>query len=253
MASALTTPLGPRPTHRAPTNAALLKAAAQARDTGPAFRPPDTTARNAHRTNTRQEMLDALRGQFEWMEGDLRQRNGRTVMAHDVADRGLSLRDWLMVGKASGRGLKMDFKEAAAIQPAIAAAKRAGVADDHLIFNIAVDSGTPYFVRKIRAAFPSTLINLSVSGNSPAAITAARQAADDARKAERELGLPPGPIAFPMDANGLTRQAVRRLREKGDVAVWNNPDVWSPPDIAATKRELISWGVNGMIDLRTKH
>ena len=74
-------------------------------------------ASNAHLTNTPDELEVALKGNFNFLEGDIRlNANGVPVMAHDAEQKtGLTLSDWLRIGKASERGLKADVKSSAAL------------------------------------------------------------------------------------------------------------------------------------------
>ncbi len=73
-------------------------------------------AKNAHRTNTREQFEAALKSGANWFEGDVRlEIDGSGIeMRHDQAHESgdnLTLREWLTMGKASGRGLKLDVKE----------------------------------------------------------------------------------------------------------------------------------------------
>lgn len=208
-------------------------------------------ARNAHRTNTIPELRMALASDSDWFEGDVRMHAGRSVMAHDAhrANGALSLRDWIEVGAASGRGLKLDFKDVAAIDDALRMLRAANVPAHRIIFNVAgggSDVGRSRAsleqLRRIRATYPDAIINLDPGSPPYDAACIARVV-----RVARQLG---GRVMFPLDARAVTRDAVRELRQVGRVAVWNDPRTFDPGDIAATTRRMRALGIDGMIDLR---
>lgn len=232
----------------APTRAALLTLA---HATGAATWPIDgdiANARNAHRTNTAAELQAALAGDFDWLEGDVRMRGGEAVLAHGAPDGdALPLAEWLAVGQASKRGLKLDFKDARALEPARRLVQQAGIAEERLILNVAIAGPGRAHVsagelRALRTAFPKAILNLD-PGPAPyddAAIARAVRVA-------RELG---GRVMFPIEAQHASARVIRGLRKGGRVAIWNDPRKSDCGDIGAATKRFRAMGANGMIDLR---
>jgi hypothetical protein len=212
-------------------------------------------ARNAHRTNLVPELRRALAGPFDWFEGDIRMRGADPVMAHDADQVGaaMTLDDWIKVGAPSGRGLKLDCKDASVIEPAIAKL-RGKVPDDRVLFNVAVGVHSPAAARAsssqladIRAAFPSAVINLD-----PGPAPYDPRDIANVIKVARAVG---GKVMFPLDAKALAdtpanRAMIDQLRAVGRVAVWNDPATFAPGDVDATTKRFRAMGVNGTIDLR---
>jgi hypothetical protein len=204
-------------------------------------------ARNKHVTNRLGELRDGLIGGYDWLEADVRVRGGVPIASHDATvDAGaLRMADWVRVGAATERGLKLDFKERAAIAPTLDLVAKAGVPDERLVINVSVlgrDGLTLAQLRRIRARFPRATINLSPDVRAYTAVCIAKAVA-----LATALG---GPVAFPLDAARLDANIVRGFRAGGRVAAWNDPARWHPRDIAATALELRAWGVDGTIDLR---
>lgn len=219
-------------------------------------------ARNAHRTNTPAELAAALRGPYDFLEGDvflehrLRWLPGEAVMDHDPqkAD-GMTLDEWLAVGAASGRGLKLDIKQAAAIPEVIRRVKAHGIPAQRLILNVQLPGGglarlfdpllklTPddRDFQALRAAFPGATIALTPQAPYTPEVLAA------AVKQARRLG---GPVMFPLRAELITPAVVAALAPAGRIAAWNDPKTYAPRDLAAERRRLQGLGVDGMIDLR---
>lgn len=207
-------------------------------------------ARNAHNTNTPDEMAEALAGNYDYLEGDVRiDRHGTVIMAHDKGDaRGMSLEEWLAIGGAAGRGLKLDFKEANAIMPALAAVHRHGIPDERLNINITVYGSrdanvTVAMLRTIRRMFPRAIINLSVSVNGYT-----REVLTHMARMARVVGQP---AMFPLRLDLVSPTVIAALRPYGKVAIWNSPEIYSPTDIDAERARLRAMSVNGTIDLRT--
>jgi hypothetical protein len=203
--------------------------------------------RNAHKTNTPYEIGQALLGDFNFLEGDVRQEaDGTIVMAHDRgALDGLSLAEWLDVGMASGRGLKLDIKESRAIMPAVLMAKAAGVPDDRLIINVTA-TGVPDAdvslaqLRAIRTIYPGAVVNLS-PGNASYPPTLMRTLA-------RLAQIVGPPVMFPLRWDLVGPNIVSALRPYGRIAIWNLPLI-VPRNIPAATAKLRAMGVDGMIDL----
>jgi hypothetical protein len=200
-----------------------------------------SVARNAHATNTREELAEALAGEFDWLEADVRLgSDGAPVLQHRLKDQvGLPLAQWLDFAMPSGRGIKLDVKEPEALPAVIEAVRRAGVPQQRLIMN--VYPGPTEQLLAVRRAFPRAIINVSPVSDTdltPADIVELQVTA-------RLLG---GPIMFPIRHDLITREAVRALRPFGRVAVWNTPELTNPSPW--TPLELRLLGVDGMIDLR---
>ncbi len=203
------------------------------------------SARNKHTTNRYDELHEGLAGPWDWLEVDVRMLQGEPVASHDEPDhRSLWMSDWIRVGAASERGLKLDFKERDAIWPTLDLVERNGVDQSRLIINVPAGDGgvPPGELQTIRSKFPESIINLSPNATlySPGVIDAMVGLA-------KQVG---GPIMFPLNAMFVTPRVVEGFKRGGRVAIWNNPTVWRPRDVAKTTARLRSWGVDGMIDLR---
>ncbi|MCW2973219.1 MAG: hypothetical protein JWN72_1492 [Thermoleophilia bacterium] len=205
-------------------------------------------ARNAHRTNTFDELRSALAGPYDWLEGDIRTRGGDVVMAHEAwQPHPLTLENWVTAGADSGRGLKLDFKDAAAIEPAMRALRDAKVPEERILFNVTLAGARNHRVtaeqlQRLRAEFPRATINLD-PGLPPYDASCIRAAIDEARA----IG---GPIMFPLENGAVTREIIEAFAAVGRVAIWNSTFNDKVDDITARARELRDWGVDGMIDLR---
>jgi hypothetical protein len=207
------------------------------------------SARNAHETNSAMQMAAALVGHYDWLEGDVRLGpSGETRMAHEKFDKdGMSYDEWLSIGIASGRGLKIDVKEAGAILPAVEAAKRRGVPAHRLIVNVTVYGDTEAQLthaqlKRIRALYPDVVINLSVTTKS--------YTPDIIHKLQKWARLAGGPVMFPLRWDAVDQGTVNALRKFGRIAIWNSPDIKSPSDIGLAAAQLRAMGVDGTIDLR---
>ena len=207
-----------------------------------------SAASNAHRTNSVAELQDALASDHDWLEGDVRMHEGRAVLAHGPAsDRSMALRDWVAVGAASRRGLKLDFKDASAIEPAARMLHDAGVPDGRIIFNVTCTgagrrAASPRALHALRARFPGAIINLD-----PGPAPYDDRSIATALSLARTIG---DPIMFPLDAAHVDERIIRAFRAGGRVAIWNDPRRHDPGDLARATRRLRHWGANGMIDLR---
>lgn len=195
---------------------------------------------NAHITDTRAQLAEGLRGDFDWLEGDVSIQDGRPVMRHRSGDRvDLLLDRWVDIVAASGRGAKFDVKDAAALPAVLELAARAGIPQHRLIFN--VTRLPPEGLQAIRRAFPDAIVNLSPV--SDADLTPADLA--ELQVAARLVG---GNVMFPIRLDLLTPDVVSALRPFGRVAIWNQPQLWDPrPD---ERTRLRAQGVDGIIDLR---
>jgi hypothetical protein len=204
-------------------------------------------ARNMHATNRMGELRAALTGDYDWLEVDVRRIDGRLVASHDrmPARDALRMEDWIRIGAATERGLKLDFKERAAVAPTLDLVTRAGIAHERLVINVPVRGDERLSLdqlRRIRRRFPRATINLSLgSGAYTARVIATAVALG------RGVG---GPVAFPLDLARVDDRIVRAFTAGGHVAIWNDPRRTPVRDRDATREQLRSWGVDGTIDLR---
>ncbi len=229
--------LGPA-TH--PDDAALLALACARPDLAWPTGRDIAVARNAHLTNTRQELVDALRSESDWLEGDVGMHDGQPVMRHAPGDAvDLTLERWLRIVATSGRGAKLDLKDADALPSMLRAIRAADIPEHRLIINVEVLPVEQ--LRSIRRAFPKAIVNLSPVADADLTdmeLVALQSAADVVR----------GNLMFPIRIDLMSADVVRALRPFGRIAVWNEPRLWNPsPNDTACLRAM---GVNGMVDLR---
>ena len=198
-------------------------------------------ARNAHVTNTIDQLRDSLRGPYNYLEGDIRTVDGVPVMRHGTHDNvDMQLAEWLEIGRESGRGLKMDIKEQGAIIPSVLLAKRAGIDASHLLVNISAKTD-PIILMAVRQIYPTATVNISPDG-------ALDQAGlDQLMKAATVVK---GAVMFPLRVDLITQNIVDQLKPHGAIAIWNDPSVPGVSDIPALTKQLRAMGVDGMIDLR---
>lgn len=204
-------------------------------------------ARNMHSTNRASELRDALEGDFDWLEVDVRRIAGNLVASHDriPARDALRMQDWIRIGASTERGLKLDFKERAAIAPTLDLVSAASVPDERLVINVptrGAQSLTLEQLRRIRRRFPRATINLSLGSGAYTSGVIAR-----AVELGRALG---GSVAFPLDLARVDGRTVRAFAAGGSVAIWNDPLRTPVRDLEAARRRLRAWGVDGTIDLR---
>ncbi len=197
-------------------------------------------AQNAHYTNTRAQLSAALVGDYDWMEGDVAIQDGVPVMRHRIGDQvDLDLATWLRHVAKSGRGAKIDVKDPGALPAVLELARRSGIPQHRLIFNVTLLP--PEALQAIRRAFPDAIINLSPIADAdltPADLVELQVAA-------RIVG---GRIMFPIRIDLLTPEVLGALRPFGRVAIWNTPQLWNPRRDERTR--LRTQGVDGMVDLR---
>lgn len=196
---------------------------------------------NAHVTNTRRELADALRSDHDWFEGDVGLLDGRVVMRHDADDPvvDLDLESWLRVVDASGRGAKVDIKAAAALPQILELVRRSGIPEHRIMFNVGLWP-TPELL-SIRRAFPNAIIDLSPRAD-------AELSAADITRLQVTSRVVGGPLMFPIRVDLVDAGVVRALRPFGRVAIWNSPGLTKPAD--GDPARLRAMGVDGMIDLR---
>ncbi len=235
-------------------------------------------ARNAHRTNTVEEMTEALEGNYNWLECDVRLEgplrdkisiggNRRPITAHDsFQTNGMLFEDWVKIGKASGRGLKVEIKTGGALDQVLEILKKEGISQDKLILNIGIPDPGPAKgdsdsdlaskpvdderLKKIRKDFPRAIINLSPGANetTPEGYYTSRQVEQMIRYS-KAAGKP---VMFPLKAEMVSPEIVKALKPYGKIAIWNDPSTFNPADPEAEIARFRSWGVDGMIDIRTQ-
>lgn len=239
-------------------------------------------ARNAHFTNTPEEMALALRGDHDWLEGDVRLEGGlrslpaigdrKAIMAHNPQDiHGMTLDEWVQVGMRSGRGLKLDIKQATAVEEMLGVLKKHKVPDERLILNVGIGWGpgglggipnelfssaldpwvTEGDLKKIRAAHPEAVINLStLTRPQPPGTHYSDSQISNMIHMARVTG---EPVMFPLRAEFVTPDVVEKLKPYGKIAIWNDPASFKPQDVEAEVRRFRQMGVDGVIDLMTAH
>ena len=241
---------------------------------------PLSQVNNCHFTNRPGEMRQGLTDNYNFLEGDIRFEGGfrripgvdhwrEPILGHDTtAVDGLNLDEWLDIGKASGRGLKLDIKQAAAVPQILEKVKAHDIPDEWVMFNGDVVSGpgAPKArtlvtanvlqdltmdvkdLREIRRQFPYSWISLGFYTHaSPEGTTYSDQQLDKIAALADQVG---GRISFPLRAEFVTQAAVDRLKPHGAVSVWNDPANWAPADVAKETQRLRDMGVDGVIDLR---
>lgn len=204
---------------------------------------------NAHMTNTPQQMADALASNATWLEGDIRLVAGRPRMAHLPVDApfGMDAETWLRIAAASGRSIKMDFKDPATIEPVIALIRKLGIESHRLMFNITVSGRrignvSASQAKFIRRRFQDAVIAISADDASyPPALLR------DLGRMARSLG---GTTQVMVRWDLIGPRSISLLQQYTNVGIWNEPIVASPRDIPAEVTRLRSLGVTGVIDLR---
>ena len=202
---------------------------------------PLSEGKNAHKTNTRQQLDAAMKDGSNWFEGDVRKEihGDRVEMRHDPGQESgdnLTLKEWLAKGKASGRGLKLDVKDSYELPEIIKEVKAAHVPSERLMWNLG-DGELDKFGKQIRKEFPNSIIAIN-SGTTKRAIEHAKA-----------LGRP---VTFVKRFDQVSDKDIKRLERFGPISLWNDTGVGglSSKDIPKVTAELRRRGVTGMIDLR---
>lgn len=202
-------------------------------------------ARNAHQTNTRAQLRDALESDANWLEGDVSRVDGRLVMAHpgDEDSAELDLRSWAHVAQASGRGVKLDLKASARddLDGVLRAIEDAGIDSGRVMVNVG-DAPASQLV-KIRTALPDAWISLNPEAPSGGYSDAAL---DDVIDKARTVG---GRVSFALRWDAAGERVVERLKPHGAVSIWANPWYGTPSDPVSEMRDLRARGIDGMVDL----
>ena len=201
-----------------------------------------TSAKNAHRTNTKEEFEKALNSGANWFEGDVRKEiNSDAIeMRHDKGqERGdnMTLREWLAAGKHSGRSLKLDIKESQHVPEILRQVKQAGIPQDKLMLNLGYDAFERYGAQ-IRKDFPNAILALNPKTDGKVGRPEAKQLLDQAKR----LG---GPVTFVLRHNNVTEDGVAELERHGPVSIWGD-DVG---DVKKRTSELRKLGITGMVDI----
>lgn len=241
---------------------------------------PLSEAKNAHYTNTKEQLTEGLSGEFNFMEGDIWMENAvrglplvdvfrEPIMAHYPDDvTGLTLKEWLTVGKESGKGLKLDIKQSSTIPKLIKTVEESGLPQERLIFNAdmafgpgikkdlkfrALDLVTNFTtqtkeMKTIREAFPKATIGVGLyTAKQPAGTTYSSKQLHEVITIAIEVG---GPITFPLRAEFVTPEVVETLKPYGSISIWNDPNSYVPENFATAEKALRDMGVDGLIDLR---
>jgi len=131
-----------------------------------------------HRANTADLFQKALNDpKTHFFEGDIRLKNQTPVMAHDkVEDENhFLLRDWIEQLVKAGKGMKLDFKDPRAVEPALNLLKKFSFPSFLLILNADVLPGPKAsaskfqpqeFIRTCRAFFPKAMLSLGFTATS---------------------------------------------------------------------------------------
>ena len=209
---------------------------------------PLSEARNAHRTNTKEQFQEALASNANWFEGDVRlEIDGSGIeMRHDKQHESgdnLTLREWLTMGKQSGRGLKLDIKEPEHMAEILKTIKEVGIPQERLMLNLGFGAMEQWGA-EIRKQFPNAILAI----NPP---TEGKVSAADARRMVEQAKKFGDPVNFVVRYDKLTDEAIREFQKHPGAAI----SVWGSgvKDVAATTESLKRRGVNGMIDLASGH
>jgi hypothetical protein len=218
---------------------------------------PDTTwhrgqplseARNAHRTNTQEQFQDALKSDANWFEGDIRlEIDGSGIeMRHDKQHESgdnLTLNEWLTMGKASGRGLKLDVKEPEHMAAILKEIKKVGIPEERLMLNLGFDAMNQWGA-EIRRQFPNATLAINPPTDGKVGAAEARKMVEQAKK----FG---DPVNFVVRYDKLSDEAIREFQKHpgASISVWGS----GVNDVGATTEQLKRRGVNGMIDLAGGH
>lgn len=170
----------------------------------------------------------------------------RLEMRHDKGHESgdnLTLREWLTMGKASGRGLKLDVKEGRHIGSVLDEVAAAKIPSERLMFNLG-DSEMRKWSTEIRTRFPDATLAV----NPPAGGGKLERSQIDAMIQNATLG--GAPVTFVVRHDQLTDEAIQRLRVHGTLSVWNAPGDIPGEKVDKVTSRLRRVGVDGVIDLR---
>jgi hypothetical protein len=205
---------------------------------------------NAHRTNTVAQMKAALAGPYSQLECDLR---GALNPPHEVECRhdpgsepgdNLTLVEWLRIGKASGRMLKLDVKDSSRLGDILTEAEASGVPAERFNINLG-DAAMRAWGDEIRRRLPGATLSLNPRGaaNGPLTAEQTKGLVDLAR----HLG---APSTFVLRYDQLTDANLKVLEAVAPVSVWNDPGMKGMDHPGQAAAELKRRGCTGVIDLR---
>ena len=217
---------------------------------------PLSEAVNAHRTNTVEEMREALLSDhdYNWFEGDVRweiNHSDRLEMRHDGGHESgdnLTLKEWLTIGRDAGRGLKLDFKDGDGVPQALELIKEVGVPAERVMINLGGKDSERYGAL-VREALPGAILAVNPAdalGDKENTGPYEDWQIDHMIALAERFG---PPVTFPTRIDRLTPEAIARLEEAGSVSVWNAPSRSGVSDPKAEADNLRAQGVTGMIDL----
>lgn len=206
-----------------------------------------TGARNAHHSNSPEQMREALEHDYNWLEGDLRvDDDGELVMAHDSSEEGagLTLDEWLTIGGASERGLKVDVKEDEALPALLDALEASDIPDGRLMINVQARQVDEDSMRAMRERFPDAWL-------APNPRIREGRGYDDASLDEvaRLADAAGGRISFPIRWDIASQGAIEHLKPHGRVSIWTADSQGTPDDRVQATSDLRRQGVDGVIDL----
>ncbi|MFO0600340.1 MAG: hypothetical protein U0228_33835 [Myxococcaceae bacterium] len=211
---------------------------------------PLSQVTNAHRTNTVGEMKAALKSDHTQFECDLRAEINpphEIECRHDpgmeVGDN-LKLSEWLAIGKASGRMLKLDVKESNRLPDILREVAKSGVPPERLNINLG-DTAMDRYGPQIRRKFPGALLSINPKGADAPPLTKAQlgRMQDLARK----LG---PPCSFVLRNDLVTKDVAKTLEPLGPISIWNDPGQAGVDVPAKLERQYRAMGVTGIVDLR---
>ena len=214
---------------------------------------PLSDARNAHRTNTVEEVEDALDGDYNWWEGDIRaeiNHPDRLEMRHDeIHESGdnLTLAQWLERGRRAGVGLKLDVKESKLMPQLLDTVERSGVAHEKLMFNLG-DGDMERFGAEIRQRFPEAILAINPTKKRGGRENDGPLQQWQIDRLLEHAATHGGKVTFVLHEGQVTPDAVEQLQQYGPVSIWGNVD-----DPGKRRAELEALGVEGMMDLGEKH
>lgn len=220
---------------------------------------PLSDAKNAHKTNTKEDFERAMKDGANFLEGDLRTEINKphaVEMRHDKAHESgdnLKFDEWLALGKASGRGLKLDVKEPDRMADILAAVEKAKIPEGRLMFNLG-DGAMAEWGAEIRKRFPDAILAI----NPPGRLGGHKNSEGPLQswQIERMIDLAAKfgpPASFVVRQDLLTNEAIAQLQGKGAISVWNSPSSSGVDDVAGLTLELRERGVDGVIDLRKSY
>lgn len=235
---------------------------------------PLEDAHNAHKTNTKEEFEEALKGNFQWLEGDIRpeiDHPEKLEMRHDKDhEKGdnLTFDEWLQQGLKTGRGLKLDLtkidfnKEPERFDQVMEQLEKNHVPGDRLMFNMSMGDISKYG-EEIWSKYPDAILAINPPGGD--LLSTGKSMTELAQKLRDHTGNADGQVTFILNEGRLAldgdnqprdgqkiRDFVTQLKKEGSVSIWNDPNAeYSKQGTPASREEqLRDWGVDGIVDLR---